>query len=275
MRHTPSATTIAVVSFVLFWLLVVGGTYLAGRLGARRWGAARHAWERLAAQWRPALVIALLFAAGVIVGQGWGGSALAGAALLSPAIFCEALVGLALARSLKSFEPLPVSRALRGRRHVWGQVGGMVLVALLVVLATLVASFLGTFVAHGLLHEPLPHTSGGALFHGNKWLTGFSLLSGAGIFEETLFRLVILSGVWRLTRSRWLAVVLAAAAFGAYHLTPLDSFYLVFWQHPWTQFFSSALSGVVLGAVYTWRGYETAVLGHTLSDWLPLVLLTA
>ncbi len=71
-----------------------------------------------------------------------------------------------------------------------------------------------------------------------------------------------------------MAILLSAAAFGAYHLTPIDSLYLTFWQYPLRQFFSSFFAGIVLGYVYVRRGYETAVLGHTLTDWLPLLLAT-
>lgn len=60
----------------------------------------------------------------------------------------------------------------------------------------------------------------------------FQLLAGAGMFEETLFRLVILTFVWWVTGRKWLAILLSALAFGAYHLSPLDSFYLTFWHYP-------------------------------------------
>jgi hypothetical protein len=61
---------------------------------------------------------------------------------------------------------------------------------------------------------------------------------------------------------------------GAYHLSPLDSFYLTFWQHPVMEFLSKAFVGVLWGFIYTWRGYETVTLSHTLSDWLPFMLFT-
>jgi membrane protease YdiL (CAAX protease family) len=85
---------------------------------------------------------------------------------------------------------------------------------------------------------------------------------------------MILTFVWWVTGKKWLAILLSAVAFGAYHLSPLDSFYLTFWHYPMSQFLSSTLIGLLWGWVYTWRGYETAVLGHTLSDWLPFALFT-
>jgi len=108
----------------------------------------------------------------------------------------------------------------------------------------------------------------------NKWLTFFLLLSGAGIAEETTYRLLSLSLFWKITKRRWLAVFMSALLFGAYHLSPLNGMYRIFWQFPISQFLASMLIGLVWGWLFVKRGYETAVLGHTLSDWLPLMLFT-
>jgi membrane protease YdiL (CAAX protease family) len=51
--------------------------------------------------------------------------------------------------------------------------------------------------------------------------------------------------------------------------------YQVFLQYPISQFLASTLIGMIWGVLYVRRGYETAVLSHTLSDWLPLVIFTA
>lgn len=69
---------------------------------------------------------------------------------------------------------------------------------------------------------------------------------------------------WRLTHNRWAAVILSAFLFDAYHLSPLDTFYRQFWERPVTTFMTTVVMGVVMGYVYLKRGYETAVLGHTL-----------
>lgn len=112
-------------------------------------------------------------------------------------------------------------------------------------------------------------------FPSSKWSAFFLLLSGAGIAEETPYRLVFLSLFWRLTHRRWLAVVVAALLFGAYHLTPLDSMYRTFWQFPISQFVASTLIGLLWGGLFVKRGYETAVAGHTLSDWIPFLVFAA
>ena len=48
--------------------------------------------------------------------------------------------------------------------------------------------------------------------------------------------------------------------------------YLTFWKYPLSQFLASSLIGLVWGYAYARRGYETAVLSHTLSDWVPILL---
>jgi membrane protease YdiL (CAAX protease family) len=48
--------------------------------------------------------------------------------------------------------------------------------------------------------------------------------------------------------------------------------YRTFLQFPASQFLASVLIGIVWGYVYVKRGYETAVLAHTFSDWLPFLI---
>jgi membrane protease YdiL (CAAX protease family) len=109
-------------------------------------------------------------------------------------------------------------------------------------------------------------------FPDSKVAAFFMLLGGAGIAEETPFRLVLLTLVWLLTGRRWLAIVVSALLFGGYHLTPLNGMYLTFLQFPVSQFLASSLIGAVWGLVYVRRGYGTVVLAHTLSNWLPFLI---
>ena len=101
------------------------------------------------------------------------------------------------------------------------------------------------------------------------------MLAGAGIYEETLFRLVCVSFFWRLTHRPWVAIMISAVLFGAYHLSPLDSASLQYWERPLTIFSLSAIMGVVMGYAYQKYGYETVVLGHTLGNWVALLLSRA
>ena len=74
----------------------------------------------------------------------------------------------------------------------------------------------------------------GSFFPENVWQSFLLLLAGAGISEETTYRQL--------------------------------------WERPLTVFTMSAIMGVLMGTVYIKRGYETAVLGHTLGDWTGLLL---
>lgn len=86
---------------------------------------------------------------------------------------------------------------------------------------------------------------------------------------------MLVSLIWRWTRRPWLAIALSAVLFGIYHLTPLDLFYRTCWQAPITQFLISTLGGMVMGYVYVKKGYETAVLGHTLGNTVIFSLMAA
>jgi membrane protease YdiL (CAAX protease family) len=98
------------------------------------------------------------------------------------------------------------------------------------------------------------------------------LLSGSGIAEETPFRLVLLSTIWKVAKRKWPAIVLSALVLGAYHLTPLSGMYRVFRKYPVSQFSALMLIGLVWGYLFTKRCYETSVLGHAFSNWLPLMV---
>lgn len=262
MQRPPAEVITTHLVWMIFWILVVGFILLVGR----RKESLRGFRERMMAQWRPSLAMTVVY----LVSSGLGGGS-----FLNPfaiTVFCQALVGLAVAKSINGFEPLPVTHAIGQREKAWRSVGLMLLVALLLVPVVVIVGSLGLNIAQQIFGETNQTSEAMGMLPANKWLTFFALFSGAGIAEETTHRLVFLSLFLRITRRRWLAVLLSALVFGAYHLSPLDSMYSVFWQFPLSQFLASTLVGVVLGIVYIKRGYETVVLGHTLSDWIPMMI---
>ena len=48
------------------------------------------------------------------------------------------------------------------------------------------------------------------------------LFGGAGMFEEVVFRLFVVSGLWYLFKRPSWAIIISALIFGLYHLTPLN-----------------------------------------------------
>lgn len=182
-------------------------------------------------------------------------------------LFFQCLVGFAIAKSIIGYEPLPIKRAFVEHKHQWRELIFMLLYG---VITTIVIIVLGQIVPN---FGEVNNTSNAIkILPQNKWLLFFTLLSGAGIAEETVYRLIFLSLFWKLTNKKWAAIFLSALLFGAYHLTPLNAMYKVYWGFPIHQFVSAAISGIVFGYIYTKRGYETAVVGHTFSDWLPILI---
>lgn len=105
----------------------------------------------------------------------------------------------------------------------------------------------------------------------NKWLSFFVLLAGAGIAEEGMFRLFLLTFFWKITKRPWLSLIISSLCFGLYHLTPMNQMYQVYWQFPVAQVVSVFLSGLIFGFFYIKRGFETSVLGHTFCDWISVL----
>ena len=264
MRQTSPEIVTASLLFMVFWLVLVLIILVAGQynlaLGSFR--------ERMISKWKPALIIAGLF----VLGMGLGESGFFNPYAI--AVFCQALIGLGITSNIEGYQPLPVTKAFVQRRQILRQVVLMVVISVLVILPALLIGTIGLDIGQHLFGETNYTREAANTWHLNKWLTFFLLLSGSGIAEETPYRLVLLSFIWKVTKRKWLAIVLSALVFGAYHLTPLNGMYRIFWQFPISQFIASTLIGLVWGYLFIRRGYETTVLGHTFSNWLPLIVFT-
>jgi membrane protease YdiL (CAAX protease family) len=150
----------------------------------------------------------------------------------------------------------------------------MVSIATIAVLPAILIGTIGLDVGQQIFGETDFTPLAMGTFPTNKWSVFFMLLGGAGIAEESSFRLVRLSLFWKLTKKRKFSILLSALFFGAYHITPLNGMYQIFLQYPISQFMGSAFIGIVWGYLFVKRGYETTVLSHTLSDWLPFMIFS-
>jgi membrane protease YdiL (CAAX protease family) len=101
------------------------------------------------------------------------------------------------------------------------------------------------------------------------------LLIGAGLIEELLFRVGIMTLVWGWTRRWGWGLVVSALAFGLYHISPLSGISALNLERPIATVLSSFNMGLVTGVVYRYRGFETAVLVHGLGDWVIVMLLAS
>jgi Type II CAAX prenyl endopeptidase Rce1-like len=138
-------------------------------------------------------------------------------------------------------------------------------------LAGLFGTVIGTITAH-LLHFRLA-IGAGPLAH-SPLATRIMLALGAGIYEELLFRVILVSGIaalaerllgWRRTTAGVVAVLISATIFSAFHyIGPygdplrLDSFLF------------RLLGGVAFSVVYLLRGFGITAWTHALYDVLVL-----
>ena len=257
--------TITRVSTII-WALLVSAVLSVGSW----WHPAREFRERMLREWKPSLAIGLSY----MLSQFLGGTRIF--PFYSIAIFCQAMIGLALARGLVGYEPLPIAQPVNGQKKWIESLSRFLTGALVITIAALVVNGLIGSVLMQLFGETISNPQGlAAFFPGNAWQSFFLMLAGAGIYEETLFRLVCVSLFWRLAHRPWVGILISALLFGAYHLSPLDSAYLQYWERPFTVFSLSAIMGVVMGYAYQKYGYETVVLGHTLGNWVALLLSRA
>jgi len=245
-------------------MVVVIAFEVVGRW-SRRAAALR---QKLRAGWKPALGIALVY----LVAALYSGQDVLTAAVMAAAVFCQALIGLALARDVRGFEPLPVTRAIRRWERPWRSTGWMIGISVLLVPVSLAIGFGGLQIGEHLFNEVRPNVESMEAFSGGAVQAFFMFLSGAGIAEEIVYRLVLLCLFWRLTRRAHVAVFLSALLMGAYHLTPLTSMQDEFLTYPVSQFLAAFFISVLWGYVFIRRGFETVVLTHTLTDWAPIPL---
>ena len=123
-----------------------------------------------------------------------------------------------------------------------------------------------------------PQLAGGAggLVASQGTGTKFVMSLGAGVYEEAVFRLGILTGVAVLLEkvlglNRWIAVTVAllvsAVLFSAmHHIPPYGEPFAV------GRFLFRVLAGIFFGLVFWFRGFAVAVYTHALYDIYVLVL---
>lgn len=100
-----------------------------------------------------------------------------------------------------------------------------------------------------------------------------NFLIGAGLFEELLFRVGIMTPIWAWT-GRWgWGLLVSALAFGLYHISPLSGMAAHNLQAPVTAVAQSFGAGLAMGLIYRYRGFTTAVMVHALGNWLVVMIL--
>ena len=113
---------------------------------------------------------------------------------------------------------------------------------------------------------------------GKTILQQVTLAIGAGIYEEFLFRVLLIAGLsgilgfvfmWDKTFKNIIAVVLSGGIFSAFHF-----------MGEYGDFFSMELflirffAGLILGVLYTYRGFGIAAYTHSIYDLIVLIRMT-
>ena len=260
MQNQPREVIIVYFGTIVFWILALGFIWVLGS----RWERLRPFRSCMGDQWRPALIIALVYIISVFLsGRGFD--------LYGIGIFCQALIGLTVARGISELEPIPVIDSIWRR----DQVGkNLLLFAAIGLAAGVLGVALGGVamgMAQNIFHE-VDHTQEIMQeFPSSKFQMFFLILAGGGIAEELVHRLVLLSFVWVVTKQPGLAFLVSAIVHSAYHFTLLNPLHPMFLQFPISQFVSGVVMGILWGYVFIKRGFETVALAHTLSDWLPML----
>ena len=113
---------------------------------------------------------------------------------------------------------------------------------------------------------------------GKTILQQVTLAIGAGIYEEFLFRVLLIAGLsgilgfvfmWNKTFKNIIAVVLSGGIFSAFHF-----------MGEYGDFFSMELflirffAGLILGVLYTYRGFGITAYTHSIYDLIVLIRMT-
>jgi hypothetical protein len=144
------------------------------------------------------------------------------------------------------------------------------------ILAVLLGAVVGTLTARLLdqIGTLSAQTAGG--LESMAWTTRLMLALGAGLYEELLFRVLLVGGMamglrWLLGSSRWVAGVIAAVVgaliFSAFH-------YVGEFGDPWelASFTYRAIAGLVFSGMYLVRGFGITAWTHALYDVYVMVL---
>ena len=130
----------------------------------------------------------------------------------------------------------------------------------------------GSLLGGGGAGEAAVALTAGADFSGMSWPQRVSIAVGAGLYEELLFRMVLIAMAhlvahdllrFRDYPSRVAAVVISAIAFALYHEAAM--------QDPKMLAFYFA-AGALFGSVYLWRGFGIVVGAHAAYDLIALLL---
>ena len=114
--------------------------------------------------------------------------------------------------------------------------------------------------------------------NGSMLVQQVTLAVGAGIYEEFLFRVLLIAGIagilgfilqWTETMKKGMAMILAAGIFSSFHFIGEYGDFFSF-----NVFMVRFLAGIVLGTLYFMRGFGITAWAHAIYDLIVLTRMT-
>ena len=113
---------------------------------------------------------------------------------------------------------------------------------------------------------------------GSMMIQQVTLAVGAGIYEEFLFRVILITGIssilafifqWNIKLRNWIAMILAAGIFSAFHFIGEFGDYFSF-----NIFMIRFFAGIILGVLYFLRGFGITAWAHSIYDLIVITKIT-
>ena len=114
--------------------------------------------------------------------------------------------------------------------------------------------------------------------NGSMLVQQVTLAVGAGIYEEFLFRVLLIAGIagilgfilqWTETMKKGMSMILAAGIFSSFHFIGEYGDFFSF-----NVFMVRFLAGIVLGTLYFIRGFGITAWSHAIYDLIVLTRMT-
>ena len=105
-----------------------------------------------------------------------------------------------------------------------------------------------------------------------------TLAIGAGLYEEILFRVLLITSIarilcfifqWDATTGKWIAMIISAGIFSSFHFIGEFGDYYSF-----NIFMVRFFAGIILGILYFFRGFGIVSWSHALYDLIVLIKIT-
>ncbi|WP_456274572.1 CPBP family intramembrane glutamic endopeptidase [Bacillus sp. AK031] len=181
-------------------------------------------------------------------------------------------IALLLGRKLKLKMPILEAISSRQKFTNWKMIGYSVVIGMLTGTAIIITSL--------IISKPLGIDN--SSINEPSWWIGLLGSFGAGVTEETIFRLFLITFIlWMILKvkksspgltAKWFAILVSTLVFGAMHFGIASSTFDMTPALILAMLLINGIGGVVFGALFLFAGLEFAMLAHFLADVLIHVI---